>query len=281
MTLYKLEEQAKLRREKIKEAISLAMESRWEEAAALNRFLVQLFPDDVEAYNRLGKALSELGNYAEAQQAFTKALALSPSNSIARRNLERLAHLKDSPRQPKQARKLTPHLFIEESGKTGVTVLQNEAGPDVLARLSAGDPMHLTVSGTTMAVEDGHGEHLGTVEPRLAVRLIRLMKGGNRYEAAVTSVSGSQVAILIREVYRDPGQRGVASFPSKESYRSPFSAEPLYYDLDEEEEEEIERDIPVSRSNEDEDEELAVQQLSNERTNGEEQDHHKEDEAIE
>ena len=47
-----------------KEAIALAMQGRWEEAVAANRAILELFPEDVDAYNRLGSALMELGEYA-------------------------------------------------------------------------------------------------------------------------------------------------------------------------------------------------------------------------
>ena len=84
MTLYQAEYRSRIRREKSKEAIAMAMENRWEDATGVNRSIIELFPDDIEAYNRLGKALFELGRYDEARTAFTKALELSPSNTIAR-----------------------------------------------------------------------------------------------------------------------------------------------------------------------------------------------------
>ena len=95
MTLYRQAEyRSKLRRETSKEAISLAMENRWEEAVSVNREIVESFPEDIEAYNRLGRAFVELGRYKNAKAAFQAAVAISPSNTIAQKNLERLSHLK-------------------------------------------------------------------------------------------------------------------------------------------------------------------------------------------
>ena len=74
MTLHQAEDRSKIRREKSKEAIALAMENRWEEAITVNRSILELFPEDIEAYNRLGKAFFELGEYGEARTAFSKAL---------------------------------------------------------------------------------------------------------------------------------------------------------------------------------------------------------------
>ena len=105
MALYHIEYRSKARRDKSREAISFAMESRWEDAAAVNRSILELFPDDVEAYNRLGKALLELGHYAEARVVFTQALEHSPSNAIARKNLARLALLEKAKLHPKRKHK--------------------------------------------------------------------------------------------------------------------------------------------------------------------------------
>ena len=43
------------------------MESRWQEAADTNRSIIELFPEDIEASNRLSKALPELGDYPQAR----------------------------------------------------------------------------------------------------------------------------------------------------------------------------------------------------------------------
>ena len=50
------------------------MEGRWEAATEVNRSILDLFPEDMEAFNRLGKALLESGDYIEARSAFTQAL---------------------------------------------------------------------------------------------------------------------------------------------------------------------------------------------------------------
>src|SRR5450830_1474510 len=87
---YQTGETTRLRRQRVEQAIHLALESRWKEAAALNRSLISMFPSDVDAYNRLGKALMEMGEYDDARMAYQTSLELEPLNSIARKNLERL-----------------------------------------------------------------------------------------------------------------------------------------------------------------------------------------------
>ena len=256
MALYQAEYRSKVRRDKSREAISLAMQSRWEEAAEVNRSILEQFPDDVEAYNRLGKALLELGHYEQAQGAFAQALELSPSNAIAKKNLARLALLDTEGKGPKkEERKLTPQHFLAESGKTGIVLLEQPAPGAVLAKIAPGNPVSLETKGNTLAVHNSASEYLGLVQPRLALRLIRLMKGGNQYQAAVTSVGDNEIAIIIREMYQSSEQRGTTSFPSRgvQDYR-PFLDNALaQYDLPEEDEEEDEETRAAGSSEGDED----------------------------
>jgi len=41
------------------------------------------------------------------------------------------------------------------------------------------------------------------------------MAGGNRYSAAIVSLTEGAVRVIVREVFRDPSQAGRPSFPSK------------------------------------------------------------------
>ncbi len=231
----------KVRKELARKAITLAMQSRWEEAVEVNRSILTEFSDDLEAYNRLGKALSELGRNREAREAFQRALQISPHNTIARKNLERLSRLGDEVVPPPAARTGTaPEVFIEESGKAGVTALINLAPSNVLLKLAPGHSVELQIDGTALKVADPSGEYVGQVEPKLAARLTRLIKGGNRYEARVTSVGEHELTIIIRETYKHPSQAGIVSFPSRSGadYRVYLPSTLLGYELGEEEGEE-------------------------------------------
>jgi len=224
------------RRQTIEQAIQFATQSRWEEAEQLNRQLLATFPEDVDANNRLGKALTELGRYGEARAAYTRALELDAGNAIARRNLTRLATLSDSNAAPPPATKVNPNLFVEETGKSGVTVLQQPAGP-ALARMTAGDLVKLRRQDTSLIVENVRGDYLGMVEPRVALRLIRLMDGGNAYSAAISSLNDHSCRVMVRETYQHPSQSGKMSFPpmASDGFR-PYTKESLiHYDLEDEE----------------------------------------------
>ena len=243
MTLYQAEYRSRVRRKKSKEAITMAMETRWEEAASINRSIIELFSDDIEAHNRLGKALFEQGKYAEARTAFAKALQLSPSNGIARKNLERLSLLKKEGQHPIKAIKLGPEHFLEERGKAGTVVLENPAGKEALARITAGDALTLRISDHKLLAESVDGECLGQITARLANRLVRLIQGGNQYHAAVARISGNEVTVIVRETFQHPSQEKMTSFPARSEQLHPYPQTPmLSLDLleKEEEDEEIE-----------------------------------------
>jgi len=213
---YQEGEHSRLKRQSTKRAIALAMAGQWREAIAVNQEIIELFPNDVDASNRLGRAHMELGEYSRAEEAYRRAAEIDPYNSIARKNLQRLSHLAQTAVSSEvTSHKLEPQQFIEEVGRAGVIRLQHLAAPQVLARTTAGESLTLKVDGPNLVVESIRGEYLGQVEPMLGQRLIRLMTGGNKYTASVISSSERMVTIIIREVYRHPGQAGRISFPSK------------------------------------------------------------------
>ncbi len=200
-----------------KKAISLALNGEWAEAAELNRTILQKSPDEVEAMNRLGKSLMELGQYSEAKAVLARVVQLAPYNSIAKKNLGRLDQLEAAPNPAQKTRKSggVPQLFIEESGKSGITVLQKAATGPIVASIGPGEPLTLNVDKNAIVVSVREDEYLGQVEPKLANRLIRLMNGGNRYQAAVIRVKEQGITIIIREIYRHPSLHDVCPFPSK------------------------------------------------------------------
>jgi hypothetical protein len=218
------EEKARLRDQLSKEAIDLALQGRWEEAEAINRNILDQFPADAETYNRLGRALAELGDLDGAKEAYFKASELAPENTIAKKNLARLTGLSESMaalsnnRQKAltskgQARRVALDLFITEIGRAGVVDLHNVASGDVLAKMAFGDQVHLEVRGQQLVVTSEEGDYLGEVGPRQGLRLVQLMQGGNMYDAAILNVAGNKVQVVIKEMYQHPSQAGRPSFP--------------------------------------------------------------------
>lgn len=208
------EDTARLKHQGSEQAIQLALESKWEEAASLNRAILNAHPNDVDSWNRLGKSLLELGRYRDSRDAYGRALELDPVNPIAKRNLERLEKIPESeaPRRGEGVTKVAQDMFIEEIGKTGVTVLRG-IPRETLATMTAGDEVYLKTGADLIQIENAAGIALGSMEPKLALRLVRLIESGNRYAAAIKSVTDDDAELIIKEIYRDPNQTRV-SFPT-------------------------------------------------------------------
>jgi tetratricopeptide (TPR) repeat protein len=153
-TQYQPEDKNRIKRQKTDQAIKLAQQGKWEEAVQVNQELLAIFPEDPESLNRLGKAYLELRQFSEAKNAYERALKTDPGNSIAQKNLQRLAQAvatAPSTTSKKSSASATtaassrekpvaaaPSTFIEETGKTGVTHLVNLAPAVTLAKIDGG-----------------------------------------------------------------------------------------------------------------------------------------------
>ena len=73
----------KAKNDRNKKAVKLAMQSSWKDAAEINEIFIEDCCWDMEAFNRLGKALMELGKNTKAAEAFRCALVISPNSAIA------------------------------------------------------------------------------------------------------------------------------------------------------------------------------------------------------
>ncbi len=231
------EKLVRLRRQRSRQAIDLAMQGRWREAVAANEVIVENFPNDVDAYNRLGRAYMELGEYAQARDAYNHALGYDPYNAIAKKNIQRLSHLRGTAVSTEgESRRVEPQQFIEEVGKAGVVNLYALGRKEARARMVAGDRVYLKIDNSKLVVEDGRGEYLGIVEPRHALRLIKLMEGGNKYSASVVSSVEEAMTVIIRETYQHPGHAGKLSFPTRLEEFKPVAERVFRLEAEQEEE---------------------------------------------
>ena len=234
------------RKQRTEAAIGYALERRWDLAATENRSLLAEFPDDIESANRLGKALTELGELEDAAQSYRRSLAIDASNVIARRNVTRIEEMQAeasktkrpaatskrarataSPRAPTAPAAIRPHSLIEESGKSAeFTLVDTDAR--ALKQVKAGDPAEIVPSTRGAAVRSTAGAILGHIEPAAGLRLRRLMEGGNTYAVVIRKVAGDAV-IYVREIARAPGQQDQPSFlPSASAARRRAAAPRAY-----------------------------------------------------
>jgi hypothetical protein len=224
-------ERVKPRAMYVEEAIQLALESRWPEAVAINRTLLERYGEEEDTFNRLGKALSELGRSEEALDAYQRTLKLNALNIIAQKNARRLSALLQAPaRVEGMAAAIDVDLFTEEPGKSALTVLvPPTGGVDVV--VAPGDVVELHIEGTRLRARTVRDVDLGDVDTKIARRLIPLMVTGNRYSAAVARVDDRRIEVMIRETFQAPENARKSSFPiargsRREEFR-PYAKESL------------------------------------------------------
>jgi hypothetical protein len=243
-------EKPKTKRQLVSDARAAAIEGKWDEAIERNLELLERFPQDAEAHNRLGRAYHEFGRYSEAYESYLAALRIDAANLIARRNLQRLEHLRGRTEGEGGRMSTVPrtHVFIEEVGKTSVEELVNPLPIDELAEVAPGEQLELEVEGKRLYVLDGNGKRLGEIQSKIAERVLELQAGGNRYEVYALGLASGSLRVILREVYRDPSQVTKVSFPGKikatraymrerETLRLRDESDFLLGDEDEEEEE--------------------------------------------
>jgi tetratricopeptide (TPR) repeat protein len=210
----------KTRRQIVENARRAALDGKWEAAIQLDQEIIDRWPRDADAYNRLGRALLEYRRVGAAYDAYSSALKIDPANMIARRNLQRLElvrHRKGGEEvtldQPRETIIPRTSAFIEEVGKTWVDELVNPAPMDELADVYSGEQLELSVEEGRLIVRRAGGQRVGEVEAKTAGRIIDLMSGGNRYEVFALGLSVASLRVILREVFRDPQQVGRLSFP--------------------------------------------------------------------
>lgn len=215
MAGFQTQDKTKHRKLWIDHAIQLAMQSKWADAVTVNRTILENFPNDVETYNRLGRALREQGQFKEARAAYQRAVEIDPNNAIAQKNLQSLANVDVESGTANAQERVDPRLFIAETGKSGPATLSRVTDRAALAKMAVGDQVYLLPEGRVLHVQNARGERLGQVEPKVAQRLIDLINGGNKYAAALMSLDEGTARLIIHEAFQHPTQAGKVSFPTR------------------------------------------------------------------
>ena len=210
-------ERTKTRTQLVEEAINGALDRSWQTALELNQEIAERFGVDEETHNRLGKAYTELGKLDDALTAYRATLELNPLNAIAIKNVNRLeALIEEKADLPKGQAAVDINLFVEEMGKSALANVVLEKGFDP-ALVAPGDQVELVAAGDTLKVVSSARKTIGSVEPKLARRVLKFIAGGNKYAAVVATGEEASLRIIIRETYQAAEFAGQPSFPASKS----------------------------------------------------------------
>ncbi len=202
-------------------AIQAALSANWQEALKFNQEIIDLSPENVEAINRAARAQFELGDLKASKKLYEEALKCDPYNQIAAKFLKRIASFKGNGVKPNGLNGhiiLSSDMFIKEPGKSKLVNLNKVAEPQKLSRLSTGEEVTLNVKAHLISISDYSNEYIGVLPDDVSHRLIRFMKGGNKYQAIIKSIKPNAVTILLKELVRSPKFRNQPSFPETTNF---------------------------------------------------------------
>jgi len=201
-------------------AIDASLEARWEDAIKLNRQIIKLDPQNVDALNRQARAYMELGKMTSAKKYYTNALKIDPYNPIALRNLKIIKSFKKSVHHPQDNghTRLSPTLFLQEPGKTKVVSLLNVAEPQKLSQTYCGMNVKLIIKNRKIIVACANGDYLGVLPDDISHHLIKLLKGGNKFDLFIKAIKVNALSVIIRETFRSKRFKNQPSFLEGTSY---------------------------------------------------------------
>lgn len=223
-----------------RQAIQAALSSNWQEAVQLNQQIIEVEPTSVEALNRLARAYFELGELVKSKKHFQKSLEVDPYNQIAAKFIKRIEAFskcgKNNCKPGQILNQIDSDLFIEEPGKTKLVTLLKVAEPQKLSMLSAGAQVILVNKNRGVTITDQDDGYLGVLPDDISHHLVRLMNGGNKYQAIIKTIKTNSLSILVREVFRAAKFRNQPSFLDSTNASFTYSSDHIFVPNDSEDE---------------------------------------------
>lgn len=201
-------------------AIDAALSSKWDVALRLNRQIIKVEPLNVDALNRQARCYMELGKNNLAKKFYAEVLKIDPYNPIAAKNLKIIKSFKSngSPHLSDGQVKVAPGQFLQEPGKTKVVSLLKVAEPKTLSQTFCGMTVNMLIKNRKIIIVDSFESYLGVLPDDISHHLVRLIKGGNKYNLIIKSIKVNGLSVLIREIYRSKRFKNQPSFLEGSQY---------------------------------------------------------------
>lgn len=195
-------------------AIDAALDSNWDQALKLNKQIIKLDPRNIDALNRQARAYMELGKNNLAKKYYAEVLKIDPYNPIALKNLKIVKAFKSNGLQPVSngVNRLSASLFLQEPGKTKIVMLLNVAEPQKLSQAFCGMKVEMVIKNRKITVVDSRNNYLGVLPDDTSFRLLRFIKGGNKYDLFIKSIKVNGLSVLIKEAFRSKRFKNQPSF---------------------------------------------------------------------
>jgi tetratricopeptide (TPR) repeat protein len=201
------------------QAVDAAVAQKWEDAAALNKKILDIDANNVDANLRMGFAMLQLEKIKEAKKYYQKALKLQPKSPVALENLDRISILEESSggKKPGIGIKATldPSLFLEIPGKTRSVTLVNLGQKNHLAELDIGEKVDLKLRKRKIEIRTMNGDFIGYLPDDVSKRIIFFIEAKSEYSAHVKEANSTKVVIFVKEEKKGAKVAHYSSFPSK------------------------------------------------------------------
>lgn len=197
-------------------AIEAALDSRWVEALKLNRQILKLDPQNVDALNRQGRVYMEMCRYNLAKKYYSEVIKIDPYNPIALKNLKIVKSFKPNGHgeiiHTNGLLKLSLSLFLQEPGKTKIVNLLKVAEPQKLSKAYCGMKVNMVIKNRKITIVDVDSNYLGVLPDDICHHLLRLLRGGNKYDLFIKSIRVNALSVIVKEVYRSKRFKNQPSF---------------------------------------------------------------------
>lgn len=198
-------------------AIDAALDSRWNDALKFNKQIIKLDPQNVDALNRQARVYMEMGRCNLAKKYYSEAAKIDPYNPIALKNLKIIKSFKPNGAgngiiHTNGLSKLSASLFLQEPGKTKIVNLLKVAEPQRLSKAFCGMKVNLIIKNRKITIVDEFGDYLGVLPDDVSHHLLRLIRGGNKYDLFIKSIRVNGLSVLIKETYRSKRFKNQPSF---------------------------------------------------------------------
>jgi|SRR3989344_2089264 len=197
-------------------AIDAALDCRWEEALKINKKIIKLEPQNVDALARLARVYMEMGRSNLAKKYYFEVVKIDPYNPIALKNLKIIKAFKPNGlsgiMHANGSVKLSASLFLQEPGKTKIVNLLRVAEPQKLSQAYCGMPAKMIIKNRKITIVDNSENYLGVLPDDINHYLLRLLRGGNKYDLFIKSIRVNALAVLIKETFRSKRFKNQPSF---------------------------------------------------------------------
>lgn len=197
-------------------AVDAAMKSLWMEAIELNKQILKIDKNNIDAVLRLGFSYLQNGEYKNAKKQYLIALKLQPANTNISKNLEKIKILesKKTKTQINNVVNLNPYLFLEIPGKTKTVSLINLGQKNTLAGLSIGQEVLILPKKRKIEIRTKSKEYVGSLPDDISKRMTILMKAQSEFLAFIKEADLKHVLIFLKEGKKGKKVLKYASFPT-------------------------------------------------------------------